>query len=127
MVCKLLECQEVGCIDRSRNNGFQQIEDVLENYLQPRNEAFYSWSEFKTKLEAINQRNTESSGDFLTCLKHAAWYFEINTDPGAFMIRLRFFAGLQTSKHKLKAMEHFIKNWTVHLFCFWTFVGYSSA
>ena len=60
---------------------------------------------------AITQRNGESSGDFLGRLKEAARYCEFGNlktiaDPEAYMIRLRFIAGIQNSKHKLKVLEY---------------------
>ena len=91
---------------------FNEIETVLENYLQPRKRLFIAE---QTKFVAITQRNGESSGDFLSRLKEAARYCEFGNlktiaDPEAYMIRLRFIAGLQNSEHKLKVLEHLQQN-----------------
>ena len=91
---------------------FNGIETVLENYLQPRKRLVIAE---QTKFVAITQRNGESSGDFLARLKEAARYCEFGNlktiaDPEAYMIRLRFIAGLQNSEHKLKVLEHLQQN-----------------
>ena len=91
---------------------FNEIETVLENYLQPRKRLVIAE---QTNFVAINQRNGESSGDFLARLKEAARYCEFGNlktiaDPEAYMIRLRFVAGLQNSEHKLKVLEHLQQN-----------------
>ena len=91
---------------------FNEIETVLENYLQPRKRLVIAE---QTKFVAITQRNRESSGDFLARLKEAARYCEFGNlktiaDPEAYMIRLRFIAGLQNSEHKLKVLEHLQQN-----------------
>ena len=69
----------------------------------------------QTKFAAITQRNGESSGDFLARLNEAARYCEFGNfktiaDPEAYVIRLRFIAGLQNSEHKLKVLEHLQQN-----------------
>ena len=91
---------------------FNEIETVLENYLQPSKRLVIAE---QTKFVAITQRNGESSGDFLARLKEAARYCEFGNlktiaDPEAYMIRLRFIAGLQNSEHKLKVLEHLQQN-----------------
>ena len=78
---------------------FNEIEMVLENYLQLRKRTVNAE---QTKFVAITQRNGESSGEFLARLKEAARFCEfgnlkIIADPEAYMIRLRFIAGLQNS------------------------------
>ena len=92
---------------------FNEIETVLENYLQSRKRL--AIAEQTKKVVAITQRNGESSGDFLARLKEAARYCEFGNlrtiaDPKAYMIRLRFIAGLQNSEHKLKVLEHLQQN-----------------
>ena len=91
---------------------FNKIEPVLENYLQPRKRLVIAE---QTKFVAITQRNGESSGDFLARLKEAARYCELGNlktiaDPEAYMIRLRFIAGLQNSENNLKVLEHLQQN-----------------
>ena len=91
---------------------FNEIETVLESYLQPRKRLVIAE---QTKFVAITQRKGESSGDFLARLKEAARYCEFGNlktiaDPEAYMIRLRFIAGLQNSEHKLKVLEHLQQN-----------------
>ena len=90
---------------------FNEIETVLENYMQPRKILIAE----QTKFVVITQRNGESSGDFLARLKEAARYCGFGNlkpiaDPEAYMIRLRFIAGLQNSEHKLKVLEHLQQN-----------------
>ena len=91
---------------------FNENETVLENYLQPRKRLVIAE---QTKFVAVAQRNGESSGDFLARLKEAARYCEFGNlktiaDPEAYMIRLRFIAGLQNTEHKLKVLEHLQQN-----------------
>ena len=87
---------------------FKDIATVLENYLQPRKRLVIAE---QTKFVAITQKNGESSGDFLARLREAARFCEFANlktvaDPEAYMIRLRFIAGIQNSEHKMKVLEH---------------------
>ena len=89
-----------------------EIETVLEKYLQQRKRQVIAE---ETKFVAFTQRNGETSGDFLAPLKEAARYCEFDylktiADPEAYMIRLRFSAGIQNSEHKLKVLEHLQQN-----------------
>ena len=91
---------------------FNEIETVLEKYLQPRKRPVIAE---QTKFVAITQRNGESSGDIQARLKETARYCEFGklktiADPEAYMIQLRFIAGIQKSEHKLKVLEHLEQN-----------------
>ena len=91
---------------------FNEIEPVLENCLQPRKRLGIAE---QTKFVAITQRNGESSRDFLARLQEAAQYCEFSNlktiaDPEAYMIRLRFIAGLLNFEHNLKLLEHLQQN-----------------
>ena len=92
--------------------GFNEIETVLENYLQPRKRLVNAE---QTQFVAVTQRNGESSGDNLARLKEAARYCEFGNlktvaDPEAYMTRLRLIAGLQNTEHKLEVLEHLHQN-----------------
>ena len=91
---------------------FNKIKTVLENYLLSRKRLVIAE---QTIFVAYTQRNGESSGDVLARLKEAARYCEFDhlktiADPEAYMIRLRFFVGLQKSEHKLKVLENLQQN-----------------
>ena len=79
---------------------FNEIETVRENYQQPRKRLAIRE---QTNFVAITQRNGESSEGFPARLKEAARYCEFGNlkafaDPEAYMLRLRFIAGLQNSE-----------------------------
>ena len=72
---------------------FNEIETVLEKYLQPKKRLVIAE---QTKFVAITQRKGESSGVFLARLKEAARYCEFGNlktiaEPEANMIRLLYF------------------------------------
>ena len=67
---------------------FFENETGLENCLQPRKRLVIAE---QTTFEAITQRNGESAGDFLACLKEVAGYCEFGNlktiaDPEAYMM-----------------------------------------
>ena len=106
----LLKVKSLVAPTKVETMAFNEIETVLENYLQRRKRLVIAE---QTKFVAITQRNGESSGDFLARLKEAARYCEFGNlktivDPEAHMIR--FIAGLQNSEHKLKVLEHLERN-----------------
>ena len=107
-----MKVKSLVALTKMETMAFNEIETVLENYLQPTKRLVIAE---QTKYVAITQGNRESSGDFLARLKEAARYHEFGNlktvaDPEAYMIRLRFIAGLQSSEHKLKVLEYLQQN-----------------
>ena len=84
------------------------IETVSKIYLQPRKRLVIAE---QTKFVAITKKNGESLGDFLPRHREAGryWFFgklQAIGDPGAYLIQLRFIAGLENSEHKIKFPQH---------------------
>ena len=87
---------------------FTDIETVLKNYLQPRERLVIAE---QSKFVAITRRNGESSGSFLAKLREASRFcvfgkLKTVDHPEAYIIQLRFIAGLQNSKQEMKILEY---------------------
>ena len=86
----------------------RENETVSKKYLQPGKRLVFAE---QTKLAAITQKNGESSGDFLAELREAVRFCEFGkmktvADPETYLIQLRFFAGLQSTKHKKRILQY---------------------
>ena len=87
---------------------FKDIEKVLKGYLEPQQRLTVAE---QTRFVSIVQNRNEAASDFLARLREAARFCEFdqlktNNDPEAYMIRLRFIAGLENSEHKMKVLEY---------------------